>query len=120
MRAFDLRHELRGEGDRPVPPADIAAEPTAEPDRIENITAARAELRNARAALARGDLVRASEACARARARAPSLPEAIELEAQIAQARGDDARARKLFQLWLDGGADDPAAEERARALLNR
>lgn len=120
MRAFDLRHELRAEGDRPVPPADIAADPAAEPDRIANITAARAELRIARAALARGDQRSATEACARARARAPTLPEAIELEAQIAQARGDDMRARKLFQQWLDGGADDPVAEERARALLDR
>jgi hypothetical protein len=120
MRSFDLRHELRGEGDRPVPPADIPADPAAEPDRLANLAAARAELRNARGAQARGDLRRAAEACARARARAPELPEAIELEAVIAQARGDDARARKLFQLWLDGGADDPVGEERARALLDR
>jgi hypothetical protein len=120
MRAFDLRHELRGEGDRPVPPADIPADPAAEPDRVSNLMAARAELRNARAAQARGDLSRAAEACARARARAADLPEAIELEAAIAQARGDDARARKLYQLWLDGGADDPVGEERAKALVNR
>ncbi|HEY5944736.1 MAG TPA: C45 family peptidase [Kofleriaceae bacterium] len=120
MRSFDLRHELRGEGDRPVPPADIAPDPAAEPDRVANLTAARAELRTAREALAHRDYRRASEACARARARAADLPEAIELDAAIAQARGDDARARKLFQLWLDGGADDPVGEERARALLNR
>ncbi|HVV85325.1 MAG TPA: C45 family autoproteolytic acyltransferase/hydrolase, partial [Kofleriaceae bacterium] len=31
LRAFDLRHELRGEGDRPVPPADIPADPDADP-----------------------------------------------------------------------------------------
>ena len=36
----------------------------------------------------------------------------------IAQARGDDARAKRAFQQWLDGGADDPSVEERARALL--
>ncbi len=120
MRAFDLRHELREEGDRPVPPADIDADPAADPDRVANITAARAELRKARGALARGDTRRAAEACARARARAPQLPEAIELDAVISQARGDDARARKLFQQWLDAGADDPVGEERAKALLNR
>jgi hypothetical protein len=120
MRAFDLRHELRGEGDRAVPPADIAADPAAEPDRIANLTAARADLRDAREALARGNPRRAAEACARARARAPELPEAIELEAVIAQARGDNERARKLFQQWLDGGADDPVGEERAKALLDR
>jgi len=120
FRAFDLRHELRKEGDRPMPPADIAAEPMAELDRIEKLTLARADLRIARAAFARGDNVRASEACARARARAPTLPEAIELDARIAQARGDDARARALYQQWLDVSADDPVAEERARSLLNR
>jgi len=120
MRAFDLRHELRGEGDRAVPPADIPADPAAEPDRIVNVTAARADLRIARDALAHGEYRRAAEACARARARAADLPEAIELEAVIAQQRGDDARAKKLYQQWLDSGADDPVAEERARALLNR
>ena len=120
MRAFDLRHELRGEGDRPVPPADIAADPATEPDRSANLVAARAHLRDARAALARRDWRRAGEACARARARAPSLPEAIELDATIAQARNDHERAKKLYQQWLDGGADDPVSEERAKSLLNR
>lgn len=124
MRAFDLRHELRKDGDRPRPPADIPADPAADldrgVDRVATLTAARADLRLARAWLARGDHVRAAETCARARARAPTLPEAIELDARIAQARGDDARARKLFQQWIDGGADDPAAEERARSLLDR
>jgi isopenicillin-N N-acyltransferase-like protein len=120
MRAFDLRHELRGEGDRAAPPADIAADPAAEPDRIAHLAAARAELRLARDALASGNRVKASEACARARARAPGLPEAIELEAMIAQERGDDVRARRLFQQWLDSNPDDPQGEERARALLAR
>jgi hypothetical protein len=120
MRAFDLRHELRHEGDRPVPPADILADPAAEPDRVANLVAARADLRAARAQLARGDHARASEACARARARAPGLPEAIQLEAIIAQARGDTARARQAYQRWLDGGADDPSGEERARSLTQR
>jgi isopenicillin-N N-acyltransferase like protein len=119
MRAFDLRHELRGEGDRAAPSADIAAEPDRELDR-ESLVAARADLRIARGALRAGELARAAEACARARARAPTLPEAIELEAIIAQARGDTARARAAFQTWLDGGPDDPQGEERARAALAR
>jgi hypothetical protein len=67
-----------------------------------------------------GDRTRAAEACARARIRAPALPEAIELEAIIAQARGDLPRARAAFQAWIDGGADDPHGEERARAALSR
>jgi isopenicillin-N N-acyltransferase like protein len=120
MRAFDLRHELRGEGDRAMPPADIAADPATEPDRIANLAAARADLRVAREALARGKHQRASEACARARARAPGLPEAIQLEALIAQARGDSARAKKAFQLWLDGGADDPTGQEHAKTVVDR
>jgi hypothetical protein len=120
MRAFDLRHELRKEGDRPAPPADIPADPSVEPDRVANLTAARAELRDARVALLRGDHAGAAEACARARARAPRLPEAIELEAAIAAVRGDRERARRAYQQWLDGSADDPAGEERARAFVNR
>jgi hypothetical protein len=48
------------------------------------------------------------------------LPEAIQLEALIAQARGDIAHAKKAFQMWLDGSADDPAGQEHAKALLDR
>jgi isopenicillin-N N-acyltransferase-like protein len=120
MRAFDLRHELRGEGDRPTPAADILAEPDVELDRAANLRAARADLRVARALLAAGNAVAADEACARARARVPSLPETLELEAMIAQARGDNARARAVFQAWLDASPDDPKAEERARSVLAR
>ncbi len=120
MRAFDLRHELRGEGDRPTPAADIAAEADVELDRVANLRAARADLRDARALLEAGDLERADEACARARARVPTLPETLELEATIAQARGDTARARAVFQAWLDASPDDPKAEERARSVLAR
>jgi hypothetical protein len=119
MRAFDLRHELRGEGDRPAPPADIAADPNVDIDRTAALVAARAELRVARAALAHHDRAAASEACARARARAPGLPEALELAAEIAQARGDDAHARAFYKLWLDGVADDPQGEQRARSLVD-
>ena len=120
MRAFDLRHELRKEGDRPAPPADIAADANADPDRIPMLALARADLRDARGALRAGHRDDAAEACARARARAPQLPEAIELDGKIAQQRGDLARARTSYQQWIDGGADDPKGEERARALLAR
>ena len=120
MRAFDLRHELRGEGDRAAPPADILADPTVDPDEDRELAAARADLRVARGALAHEQRVAAAEACARARARAPGLPEGLVLEAQIAQARGDLVHARAAFQTWLDGGPDDPWAEERARSLLSR
>lgn len=118
MRALDLRHELRDEGDRAAPAPDIPAE--ADEPGTDMLAAARADLRDARGALAAGALVRAAEACARARARAPALPEAIELDAIIAQARGDLAHARAAFQAWLDGGPDDPRGEERARAALAR
>jgi hypothetical protein len=48
------------------------------------------------------------------------LPEAIELDAIVAQARGDLGHARTAFRAWLDGGPDDPRGEERARAVLAR
>jgi isopenicillin-N N-acyltransferase like protein len=120
FRAFDLRFELRREGERPMPPPDIAADPASEPDRRATLIAARAELRRARAHLLDGDREAAAEAIARARVRAPNLPEAIELDAFVTQAAGDIVRARELFERWLDGGADDPKAEERARALIAR
>jgi hypothetical protein len=120
MRAFDLRYELRGEGDRPAPPADIPADPAADPERLPNLVAARADLRTARGLLDSGDLDAATEACARARVRAPGLPEALELEAMIAQAKGDLPRARAAFEAWLEAGPDDPKGEERARAALAR
>jgi len=120
MRAFDLRHELRSEGDRPTPAADIPAETGADLDRGDALAAARADLRAARGHLRAGDRARAAEACARARTRAPALPEALELEGVIAQARGDMTRARAAFQAWLDGIPDDPHGEERARAAIAR
>jgi len=120
MRAFDLRHELRGEGDRAAPPADIAADPNDDPDRRASLVAARSDLRAARLALGHGDATAAGEACSRARARAPALPEARELAGAIAQARGNDAEARQFFQRWLEGGADDPQGEQRAHSLLAR
>ncbi|HEY0193600.1 MAG TPA: carcinine hydrolase/isopenicillin-N N-acyltransferase family protein [Kofleriaceae bacterium] len=120
LRAIDLRHELRGEGDRPAPAADLPADPAADPDRVATLAAARADLRDARGALRANHLARAAEACARARTRAPSLPEALELDAMIAQARGDLARSRANYQAWLDGVPDDPRGEERARAAIAR
>src|SRR5262249_22257062 len=103
---------------RAAPPADIAADPNVDPDRIAVLAAARVDLRAARVALAHDDREAATEACARARARAPTLPEALELCASIAQSRGDAARARELYQRWLDGTPDDPQGEQRAHALL--
>ena len=120
MRAFDLGHELRGTGDRAAPPADIAADPTTDPDRTANLGAARGLLREARGYLHAGEREHAAELCARALTRAPGFPEAIELDAIIAQERGDDRRARMMFQTWLDAGPDDPHGEARARALLAR
>jgi hypothetical protein len=120
FRGFDLRHELQGAGDRAAPPAEIGPDPASDPDRLANLAAARADLRDARDALGRDDRTRAAEACARARARVPNLPEAVELDAIVAQLRGDDARARSAFQSWLDAGPDDPQGEERARAMVAR
>src|SRR6185503_4019809 len=47
LRAIDLRHELRKEGDRPTPAADIPAETGADLDRGDALAAARADLRAA-------------------------------------------------------------------------
>src|SRR5262249_37062389 len=102
FRGFDLRRELRGYATAvAAPPADVMPDPASDPDRLTNLAAARADLREAREALAKNDRARATEACARARARAPAFPEALELDAIIAQMRGDETRAHLMFQRWL-------------------
>jgi hypothetical protein len=120
LRGFDLRHELRGESERPAPPADVAADPSVDAELPTQLAHARAALRDARAALHRGELDRAAEGCARALTEVPGLPEALELDALVALQHGDEARARRQFAAWIDGGPDDPQGEERARAQLAR
>lgn len=117
MRAFDLRHELRGEGDRPIPPADIAADATQDPQAVIATRRARAELRLARE-LAPRDRGRARERIARALALAPSLPEALVASGNLAQAAGDRAGMRAAWERWLELGPDDPGTEAAIRAAL--
>lgn len=118
MRGFDLRHELRGEGDRPIPPADLAPDPTADPGPGLAVRKARAELRTARQAWLRRDRARADEHVARALALAPSLPEALLFAGTVADGRGDRATAHKLWQRWLELGPDDPGIEAMVRTAL--
>jgi isopenicillin-N N-acyltransferase-like protein len=118
MRAFDLRHELRGDGDRPIPPADIPADATQDPQTVIATRRARAELRAAREIASR-DRGRARERIARALALAPSLPEALVASGTLAQAAGDRAAMRAAWERWLELGADDPAAEAAIRAALS-
>ena len=120
MRAFDLRHELRGEGDRPAPPSDLPPDPAQDPDRLANLAAARAAVREARAFMIGKHHDHAAEAVARALVRVPKLPEALEVDALVALARGDTTHAIAAFAAWLEAGADDPHGEERARATLAR
>ncbi|HUQ03969.1 MAG TPA: C45 family autoproteolytic acyltransferase/hydrolase [Kofleriaceae bacterium] len=118
MRAFDLRHELRGEGDRPIPPADIPADATQDPQTVIATRRARAELRAAREQ-APSNRGRARERVARALALAPSLPEALVASGNLAQAAGDRATMRAAWERWLELGADDPGAEAAIRAALS-
>jgi hypothetical protein len=118
LRAFDLRHELAGDGLRASPPPDVPADGEAERERARAVRAARADVRAARRALRDGSGARAAEAVARALARVPTLPEALELAGRIARRRGDDAGGRALWQKWIDGGPDDPGTEQEIRAVL--
>lgn len=119
MRAFDLRHELEGLGERPAPPPDIAADATLELGTLSEVRAARRTLRAARRALEAGSLVKARQLADRAVTRAPLLPEALLLAGELAASAGDHAAARRLLQLWLDGGPDDPEHEQKVRAQLS-
>lgn len=119
LRAFDLRHELEGLGAAPAPPPDIAADAGLELGTLSEVRAARRSLRAARRALDAGSLVKARQLADRAVTRAPSLPEALLLAGELAAAAGDHAAARRLLQLWLDGGPDDPDREQKVRAQLS-
>jgi len=118
FRAFDLRHELRGEGDRAAPPADIPADIDVDPTLTAATHAARADLRDARRALSGGSPGRAEELVQRALARAPRLPEALELAGAISRARGNRSAMSAYWHRWIDNGPDDPGAEEEIRAIL--
>lgn len=108
LRGFDLRHELRGEGERPSPPTDVAADPSGDPDAALRVRAARRELRTARKALAGGSPRRAAEGVARAEALAPELPELWVTAGAVAQARGDRDATLAAWRRWFALGADDP------------
>lgn len=118
LRAFDLRHELRGEGDRPIPPADIAADADTDPQLLTAAAEARVALRAARRAWRNGARGRALELVARGLARAPWLPEALLLRGNLAEVAGDHAAAVAAWQRWLDVGGDDPGAEVTVRSAL--
>ena len=118
LRGFDLRHELRGEGDRPIPPADLAADPSADLGPSLAVRRARAELRSARTAWLARDRGRAAEHVARALALAPNLPEALLIAGTVADGRGDRASALRLWQRWLDLGPDDPGIEAMIRTAV--
>ncbi|HVK75638.1 MAG TPA: C45 family peptidase [Kofleriaceae bacterium] len=117
MRAFDLRHELSGDGDRPTPPADVPADPTSDAQQVGAIRLARAELRAARAAW-RGDRARALEHLARALSWAPGLPEALVQAGAFAEARGDRPAMEAAWRRWLELSPDDPGLEASVRAAL--
>jgi hypothetical protein len=120
MRALDLRHELRGEGDRATPPADIPADVEVDWDRDAKLRAARADLREARKAFAGHSYATAEERAARALVRAPQLPETLLLLGRIKRARGDIDGAKEILAMWFDGGADDPHAVEELAGFINR
>lgn len=118
LRAFDLRHELEGLGERASPPPDVAAPAEPKLEQLEQAVHARRELRAARLAASRGEVTTARHSAARALARAPDLPEALELAGRLAASAGDHGAARALLQRWLDAGADDPDREAQVRSLL--
>lgn len=112
FRAFDLLHELRGEGAVPAPPADIPAPEDFDDAVPARVRAARAALRRASAAAGPA----AEEWLQRALALAPDVPEIQLAAAQRARRRGDAAAAAEHARRFLELGADDPEAEAQLRA----
>lgn len=120
FRAFDLRYELRGEGQRPAPPADMPADPDSDPSMVERVRSARKALRQARRADHAGQTKRARELVQRALTYAPDLPEALELAGQLARDNKDHEAARRYYERLLQVGPDDFGAEAEIRAYLGQ
>jgi tetratricopeptide (TPR) repeat protein len=120
MRGFDLRHELRGEGDAAAPPPDIAMEADFDEGRAEAVRAARRELVLGARARTRDALGRAREHAERALSLAPDLPAAHRLAGELAREAGDRDRARRHFTRYLELGPDDAGAEPQIRAYLGQ
>ncbi|MEM9489080.1 MAG: C45 family autoproteolytic acyltransferase/hydrolase [Myxococcota bacterium] len=118
FRAFDLRYELRGEGNRPAPPGDIAAAAQLDEGLATRLRRARRLLRLARAERDRHQLSRAREWVQRALAHAPTLPEAQHLAGELAALAGQRARAMEHYRRYLELGPDDLGAAEEVRAVL--
>ncbi|MCG8424060.1 MAG: C45 family autoproteolytic acyltransferase/hydrolase [Proteobacteria bacterium] len=118
FRAFDLRHELRGEGVHPAPPADLAPAGQDHDSASLRVRRARNHLRQARQSWRDGDRERAGEQIARALTHAPSLPEALHLAGNLAADLGDHDRARHYYQLFMNTQPDDLNAAQKIRATL--
>ncbi|HLU65689.1 MAG TPA: C45 family peptidase [Kofleriaceae bacterium] len=117
FRAFDLRHELRGEPPREALLAGQPADPARDPAVAEQVLAALRDLRGARDAAADDERGRARELVARALARRPDLPAALLLAGDLARAAGDVDAARAHYGRYLEVG-DDLAAVDQVRSYL--
>jgi hypothetical protein len=118
FRAFDLRYELRGEGVRPAPPADLPADPAFDISRARAVLTSMAELQKARKKWRSGSRRRARELVQHALVRTPDLPAALKLAGDYARSAKDYERARVYYKRYLQVGADDRGAREEVKSLL--
>jgi hypothetical protein len=122
MRGFDLRADFALDAAviNVIGAPDLASDPEAQSGLYQRVTMARQHARSARGSLAIKQYQAASDWIARGLAIAPELPELSELAAIIAAANGDSKTAKAFAQAWFDNGADNPAGEERLRAIIAR
>jgi tetratricopeptide (TPR) repeat protein len=118
LRAFDLRHELRGEPTRAGAQGVIAADPVADLAAARTIVLAQATLAAAARSARLGRWDAAAEEVARALALAPELAEAHRLAGDVAREQGDATAATEHYRRYLDLGPADPGAAGEVRAYL--
>ena len=106
FHAFDLRHELRGEGKRPAPPPGIASLGREDEDASARVAEASALLSQARRRAAT-DPRRALELVGRALLVAPELPEALMLAVRLAE------DPKPYLERLRRVGVDIPGVRER-------
>ena len=118
FRAFDLRHELRGEGARPAPPPDIAADRDQIVSEANAAASALQDVHDARYTIRKGGDRAARELVSRALARAPTVPQALLLAGELARERGDDETAIAMYTRYMEVAGDDPLAGRQIEAVL--